>query len=139
MRQRSQPESVRYIWRGYATSWPIFNSLFLINLITLLQLHSSHTTTTHQPTSASRTTAKMVIAHTGIKTAFPDTAKVVAWYEKALAPLGYKKTIVIMDGIVNGYSDGVHVDFWVSAAQEGIPVPNHHAFAAKSECPKDSS
>ncbi|KAK0704355.1 Glyoxalase/bleomycin resistance protein/dioxygenase-like protein [Lasiosphaeris hirsuta] len=78
----------------------------------------------------------MVIAHTGIKTTFADTAKVVAWYEKALAPLGYKKSQVFMDGIVNGFSDnadGSHSDFWVAAAQEGVPIPSHHAFTAKSE------
>jgi hypothetical protein len=78
----------------------------------------------------------MVISHTGIKTNAADTAKVVAWYEKALAPLGYKKSLVIMDGFVNGFSDrpdGSHPDFWVSGAQEpGTPSTAHHAFAAKS-------
>jgi hypothetical protein len=78
----------------------------------------------------------MVISHTGIKTKAADTANVAAWYEKALAPLGYKKAVVIMDGIVNGFSDrpdGSHPDFWVSGAQEGTPSTTHHAFAAKSE------
>ncbi|KAK3346454.1 Glyoxalase/bleomycin resistance protein/dioxygenase-like protein [Lasiosphaeria hispida] len=83
----------------------------------------------------------MVIAHTGIKTAVADTAKVVAWYEKALAPLGYKKSQVFMDGIVNGFSDkadGSHSDFWVAAAREGVPIPSHHAFTAKNRAEVDA-
>jgi hypothetical protein len=77
----------------------------------------------------------MVISHAGIKTTRAEIAKVVAWYEKALAPLGYKKSMVIMDGLVNGFSDkpdGSHPDFWVSAVTEEATVPNHFAFAAKS-------
>jgi len=80
----------------------------------------------------------MVIAHTGVKVPAADIAQVVAWYEKTLAPLGYKKTRSFMEGMVNGFSDrpdGDHPDFWVSAAQEGISTAAHFAFGAKSWCP----
>jgi hypothetical protein len=78
----------------------------------------------------------MVIAHTGIKVEAANIKTVVAWYEAALAPLGYKKAMVFMDGLVNGFSDGgAHgADWWVSAAQGedgAVPVGSHHAFAAK--------
>lgn len=77
----------------------------------------------------------MVIAHTGIKVPAADIAAAVKFYEEALVPLGYKKTMVFMDGLANGFHDGgPHgADWWVSAAQEGTPVGTHHCFVAKGE------
>ncbi|KAK0649327.1 hypothetical protein B0T16DRAFT_409844 [Cercophora newfieldiana] len=97
-------------------------------------------TSNASPSIRSPLQPKMVISHAGIKTAAADTARVVAWYEKALAPIGYKKSRVFMDGIVNGFSDrpdGSHPDFWVSATREGIPTPSHFAFEAKDRAQVD--
>lgn len=80
----------------------------------------------------------MVIAHTGIKTTREKHAAVAAFYEAALAPLGYKKTRVFLDGDVNGFSDlpgGIPADWWISVAQEGTPLKSHHAFVAKGMSP----
>jgi hypothetical protein len=75
----------------------------------------------------------MVVSHTGVKVAASSIKAVVTWYEKALAPLGYKKSMEFVNGLVNGYGDDVRIDWWVSAAEENqTPVPSHHAFSAKS-------
>lgn len=71
----------------------------------------------------------MTIGHTGIKTPAADHAAVVAWYEAALAPLGYARAAAFLDGQVVGFGDGPHsVDWWVSsaaAAPPGVPPPAH--------------
>lgn len=74
----------------------------------------------------------MVIAHTGIMVEQSKLAPTLAFYETALAVIGYKKVISYLDGRVNGFSDGQSVDWWVSAA-EGAPLASHHAFAAKGK------
>ncbi|KXX76816.1 hypothetical protein MMYC01_201921 [Madurella mycetomatis] len=66
----------------------------------------------------------MTIAHTGTKAPASEHAALVAWYEAALAPLGYTKFITIFDGLVVGFKDTAtdKVDWWVSssaAAPEG--------------------
>lgn len=74
----------------------------------------------------------MPISHTGIKTTPDKITSLVSWYESALAPLGYKKVRDFLDGMVNGFGDeSGHADWWVSATQEGTPLPSHHAFVAK--------
>lgn len=86
----------------------------------------------------------MTIAHTGIKVPAAKYADVVAWYEAALTPLGYKKTIVLENGNVVGFSDNATgaADWWVvssAACPEGVVplegpyVPNHTCFLAKGE------
>jgi hypothetical protein len=80
----------------------------------------------------------MVIAHTGIKTTAEALTAMVAFYETALAPLGYKKTRVFYDGAANGFSDnadGNNADWWVSVANDGVPVKTHHAFVGKGMFP----
>jgi hypothetical protein len=76
----------------------------------------------------------MVIAHTGVKTTAEALTAMVTFYEAALAPLGYKKTRVFYDGAANGFSDnpdGNNADWWVSVANDGVPVKSHHAFVGK--------
>lgn len=92
---------------------------------------------------------KMTIAHTGIKLPAAKHAAVVAWYEAALAPLGYSKAVTFLDGLVVGFLDSAsgNVDWWLtstaaappgnpgsSAAAEADFPPTHTAFAAKGEC-----
>jgi len=88
----------------------------------------------------------MVIAHTGIKITKDNITTVADWYEKTLAPLGYKKTRSFLDGLAVGFSDHAHgndADWWVSGVlKEGaalaVTVPNsHHAFVAKDRAAVD--
>ncbi|PKS08720.1 hypothetical protein jhhlp_004773 [Lomentospora prolificans] len=72
----------------------------------------------------------MPIDHTGIRVAHADYAKVVAWYEKALKPLGYAKAIDL--GVAVGFAaEGHNADWWVSSRDEGANA-YHHAFTANS-------
>ncbi|KAL2151723.1 hypothetical protein VTH82DRAFT_6821 [Thermothelomyces myriococcoides] len=91
----------------------------------------------------------MTIAHTGIKVPAAKYADVVAWYEAALTPLGYKKTIVLENGNVVGFSDNATgaADWWVvssAACPEGVVplegpyVPNHTCFLAKDRASVDA-
>ena len=89
----------------------------------------------------------MPIAHTGIKTTAASHAAVVAWYEAALAPLGYSRAMAYLDDAVVGLADGSgSIDWWITsaaAAPPGVPAPahadiasippTHTAFAAKGE------
>jgi hypothetical protein len=78
---------------------------------------------------------KMPLSHSCIKIAQDNYSATVAWYEKALAPLGYKKAMSFVDGAVVGFGDAENkIDWWLSAAAEGqAPVSSHHAFAANSK------
>ncbi len=94
-----------------------------------------------------KNTIKMTIGHTGIKTPAADHATVVAWYEAALAPLGYARSMAFLDNQVVGFGDSPHgTDWWVTsaaAAPPGVPppasasaasiLPTHTAFVAKGE------
>ena len=74
-----------------------------------------------------------MLDHTGIFVSHDLHATVVAWYEAALRPLGYKKFITEgpNDTIV-GFSDtGGHADWWIVAADKTSEPKMHHAFAAK--------
>lgn len=89
----------------------------------------------------------MTILHTGIKAPAALHPAVVAWYETALAPLGYTKALSFLDDQVVGFADAAgDVDWWVSsaaAAPPGVPAPaegdadagrilgTHTAFGAK--------
>lgn len=87
----------------------------------------------------------MTISHTGIKAPAALHPSVVAWYEAALAPLGYTKAMAFLDDQVVGFADASGtIDWWVSsvaAAPPGVPAPadadvgkvcgNHTAFGAK--------
>jgi catechol 2,3-dioxygenase-like lactoylglutathione lyase family enzyme len=65
--------------------------------------------------------------------AVSDLARARAFYDAALAPLGYRR---IMDfGQTAGYGDG-HPGFWIAAAEDGAaplrPAPGSHiAFVAR--------
>ena len=92
----------------------------------------------------------MTIAHTGIKAPAAKHSAVVAWYEAALAPLGYTRAIAFQDDLVVGFADASGaVDWWVTssaAVSFGVPategagvdgegvLPTHTAFAAKGGC-----
>lgn len=87
----------------------------------------------------------MTISHTGIKTPAAQHNAVVAWYEAALAPLGYKRAMAFLDDQVVGFADAIGVpEWWVTsaaAAPPGVPapasasvaavLPTHTAFVAK--------
>ncbi|KAK3290942.1 uncharacterized protein B0H64DRAFT_49845 [Chaetomium fimeti] len=91
----------------------------------------------------------MTINHTGIRVPAAQHTAIVAWYEAALAPLGYTKAMTFMDDLVVGFADSSGaVDWWVTssaAVPPGVPapepatvgadvaaaLPTHTAFAAK--------
>lgn len=93
----------------------------------------------------------MTIAHTAIRVPARQHAAVVAWYETALAPLGYKKTRSFLDDQVVGFGDMVanSADWWVLSAAASTPGnpaaaaaagdedavirPTHTAFVAKGQ------
>jgi predicted lactoylglutathione lyase len=67
-----------------------------------------------------------MIAHTGVPVRDYERSK--AFYEKALAPLGYKNN---MDhGTAGGFNDGKNTDFWIGKSAE--VAKTHVAFEAKS-------
>lgn len=71
----------------------------------------------------------MTIAHTGIKVSPALLQATVAFYETALAPLGYKKAFSLFDDTVVGFADADGVtDWWVSAGEDGGKA--HTAFRA---------
>jgi hypothetical protein len=74
----------------------------------------------------------MTIAHTGIKVAAAQHAAVVAWYEAALASIGYKNAMSFAEGQVVGFADSAgHIDWWITAANDATAVlPTHTAFVA---------
>ncbi|KAH6614464.1 hypothetical protein B0J18DRAFT_439401 [Chaetomium sp. MPI-SDFR-AT-0129] len=64
----------------------------------------------------------MPISHTGIKTTPALHQATLAWYEAALAPLGYRQIIAFQDGLVVGFGDGSGIpDWWVSSAAAVSP------------------
>jgi hypothetical protein len=69
----------------------------------------------------------MTILHTGIKAPAALHPSVVAWYEAALAPLGYTKALSFLDDQVVGFADAAgEIDWYVSsaaAAPPGVPAP----------------
>ena len=65
-----------------------------------------------------------MIAHTTL--AVSDYRRSKAFYEKALAPLGYRNNMEFGDAA--GFNDGRNTDFWI-ARKPGAP-PTHLAFEA---------
>ncbi|KAL2129999.1 hypothetical protein VTI74DRAFT_7021 [Chaetomium olivicolor] len=94
----------------------------------------------------------MTIAHTGIKTPAAQHPAVVAWYEAALAPLGYVRAMAFLDNLVVGFADATGaIDWWITssaAAPPGVPppagadaasvLPTHTAFVAKDRAAVDA-
>ena len=79
-----------------------------------------------------------MIDHTGIKVPADKLVETVAFYEKALAPLGYKKSMEFFDGAVVGFADANgKVDWWVSVAKDvtEVNVSVHTAFLAEGKIP----
>lgn len=71
----------------------------------------------------------MTIAHTGIIVAKAIHADVVAWYLKALAPLGYKKNFDY--GVAIGLGDKeFEADWWIIGGDPPAGATSHHAFAS---------
>ncbi|KAK3936836.1 Glyoxalase/Bleomycin resistance protein/Dihydroxybiphenyl dioxygenase [Diplogelasinospora grovesii] len=80
----------------------------------------------------------MTIDHTGIRVPADKHGKVIAWYEAALAPLGYKIAMEFMNGNVIGFGDQpFKVDWWVTGTQETVNT-SHHAFTAKDRATVDA-
>ena len=74
---------------------------------------------------------KMPIDHTGIRVAESDMKTVVAWYEKALKPLGYVKMADF--GVAVGFGEeGGHPDWWIGSREQGNNG-SHTAFVAKGK------
>lgn len=70
-----------------------------------------------------------MIAHTGIMVRDYKSAK--AFYQKVLAPLGYKMTMDMPKWKAAGYKEGGHTSFWIG---EKKPMAHGHvAFLAKSK------
>ena len=68
-----------------------------------------------------------MIAHTGVPVR--DYSRSKAFYEQALAPLGYKNN---MDhGTAGGFNDGKNTDFWIGKSDQVAKA--HVAFEAKSK------
>lgn len=56
----------------------------------------------------------------------------VAFYEAALAPIGYKRAVDFGQGRVVGFSDGTgHPQFWISSTEGSAAGRAHFAFRAK--------
>ena len=67
-----------------------------------------------------------MIEHTGVQ--IKNVSKSKAFYEAALAPLGYKVNMDFEDAA--GFKEGGHTSFWIMAVQK--PAKTHIAFRAKS-------
>lgn len=68
-----------------------------------------------------------MIAHTGVAVA--DYRRSKAFYERALAPLGYRNNME--HGKSGGFNDGKNTDFWINESDD--VTPGHVAFEAKSK------
>jgi catechol 2,3-dioxygenase-like lactoylglutathione lyase family enzyme len=68
-----------------------------------------------------------MIAHTGLAVANYRTSK--TFYEKALAPLGYRNNMEY--GESGGFNDGKNTDFWIGAGRQ--VVSSHVAFEARNK------
>ncbi|KAK0610662.1 hypothetical protein B0T17DRAFT_545200 [Bombardia bombarda] len=77
----------------------------------------------------------MVIHHLGLKVAASKYAEVLAWYEAALAPLGYKIDFHGPKGDVVGFRDGDgNLDWWVySVDVDEVNIKIHLAFEGFDE------
>jgi catechol 2,3-dioxygenase-like lactoylglutathione lyase family enzyme len=69
-----------------------------------------------------------MIAHTSLPVG--DYKKAKDFYIKALAPLGYTRTMEY--GEAAGFNDGKNTDFWIGTNEKGV-IPLHVAFAAKNK------
>ena len=65
-----------------------------------------------------------------------DYARSKAFYEKALAPLGYAH-VMEFHGCVGGFAVDGKPDFWIEG-QEGAPREVHVAFGAKTRAAVDA-
>lgn len=71
-----------------------------------------------------------MIDHTGIHVA--DVEKSAAFYEKALAPLGYMKMMEFKEYKIVGLGEGKNPDFWIQG--DGAPdKATHNAFRARNK------
>jgi catechol 2,3-dioxygenase-like lactoylglutathione lyase family enzyme len=68
-----------------------------------------------------------MIAHTGVSVS--DYKKSKVFYEKALAPLGYKNNMEFDEA--GGFNDGKNTDFWIG--KSGAVAKAHVAFEAKNK------
>lgn len=68
-----------------------------------------------------------MIAHTGLAVKSYEKGK--AFYEQALAPLGYKLNLDY--GVAAGFMEGGETSFWIVVKER--PQPGHVAFGAKDK------
>ncbi|KAK1231117.1 hypothetical protein PQX77_005772 [Marasmius sp. AFHP31] len=88
----------------------------------------------------------MAIDHSGITVPMSSHAAVVAWYEAALEPIGYKKVFAFgPNGEAVGFSDTMaknpdtgYPDWWVTGRPDGEPSKGHHAFVSKDRAGVDA-
>lgn len=75
----------------------------------------------------------MTIDHSQIFISSEQAAEVVAWYEAALKPLGYKRIRTVgPNGEAVGFGDDDYrTDWWIIAVPFQPNVKGHHAFACK--------
>ncbi|KAL0574921.1 hypothetical protein V5O48_007043 [Marasmius crinis-equi] len=79
----------------------------------------------------------MPIDHTGIHVPASKRVAVVEWYEAALKPLGYKRSMSFgPNGEVVGFSDSADTgymksDWWITGFTDEETYKSHHAFSAK--------
>ena len=70
-----------------------------------------------------------MIAHTGVTVR--NYTKGKKFYQKALAPLGYKMTMDFPKWKAAGFKEGGHTSFWIG--QRSRFAPSHVAFLARSK------
>lgn len=70
-----------------------------------------------------------MIDHTSVSVS--DYQKSRDFYQKALAPLGYKVGTDLPDYKAAGFSQGERSDFWIGGVEKAAPV--HVAFAAENK------
>lgn len=77
-----------------------------------------------------------MLDHFGLSAQASKYTQVVAWYEAALAPLGYKLQEFIPGQLVGMAADDNYehnkFDFWIHKKDESEQTPVHFAFRAKS-------
>ncbi|SPN99160.1 related to glyoxalase family protein [Cephalotrichum gorgonifer] len=70
----------------------------------------------------------MTIAHTGIIVPKAIVSEVVAWYLKALEPLGYKKLLEHGDSVFGLGDKPFEADWWIVGGDISTGIASHHAF-----------
>ncbi|KAH7080031.1 Glyoxalase/bleomycin resistance protein/dioxygenase-like protein [Paraphoma chrysanthemicola] len=73
----------------------------------------------------------MPLDHVALFVPHSSFTSILAWYDAALAPLGYKRKDFIPDQLIGMSCDGLIYDFWIHRKDETARPPVHFAFKAK--------